>query len=263
MDTPKQTGIAAHVKRRTITTLATASADPDLIAVLLPRLSQDEQNRHATLRLFPNRRDYVLAHLLLRSELSRWYPDTPLTGWAFERTDTGKPILSRARHPALGDIDFSLTHTGEMVACAITNYGLVGIDAERRDRKINLARLARDVLTLKERTRIARQAQAAQSEVFIRHWTLKEASLKAIGIGLNADLTTLQCHFSEDPPSGQPMIKVEGLAKSLTMPDLANRHFELFEMPDHCIALAHLMAQTDVTAEINHLELEAFLDQKA
>ena len=76
-----------------------------------------------------------------------------------------------------GPWDFNISHSGQLVACAFTRQGHIGIDVERQ----------RDV----EPQRFARYFSSDElawmgddAERFVDLWTRKEAVIKASGIGL-------------------------------------------------------------------------------
>ena len=89
-------------------------------------------------------------------------------------TDRGKPYFKD------GDLHFSISHTHRRVFCVLA-HGPVGIDAEEKDRKIDL-RLAEKILSPEEKIRYEQAADKTQA--LLRFWVLKEASAKATGLGL-------------------------------------------------------------------------------
>ncbi|HEY3487588.1 MAG TPA: 4'-phosphopantetheinyl transferase superfamily protein [Gammaproteobacteria bacterium] len=73
--------------------------------------------------------------------------------------------------------DFNLSHSGSMLACALTADGLVGIDVEIIQPLRN-QRMFRQVLATGEP-----MPEPAGSNTFFQYWTRKEAVIKAAGIG--------------------------------------------------------------------------------
>jgi phosphopantetheine--protein transferase-like protein len=82
------------------------------------------------------------------------------------------------------DLSFSVSHSRDVVLVAIAMGATVGVDVEVRRPRKYLDRLARRILTDAEYGPWAAQAGADQLESFLRHWTRREAYLKAIGLGL-------------------------------------------------------------------------------
>ncbi|MEU3984646.1 4'-phosphopantetheinyl transferase superfamily protein [Streptomyces sp. NPDC026672] len=92
---------------------------------------------------------------------------------------TGRPYLR-----GCDQIDISLSHTEDLLVVGLTSRGLIGVDAERADRKIYRRGLARLACTPHERTMLAGLAERDRNPNLVRLWTLKEAYSKAIGQGL-------------------------------------------------------------------------------
>ena len=86
----------------------------------------------------------------------------------------GKPYLSD------GSAHFSISHTKRHVFCVLSDKP-VGIDAEERDRDIDL-RLADKILSPGEKQRFAAATNPRQA--LLRLWVLKEAGVKCTGQGL-------------------------------------------------------------------------------
>lgn len=168
----------------------------------LAMLGEDERERRSRLRFAKDRNAFALAHVLLRTSLSR-HADLPPAAWSFERGSHGKPALSPAQMAAYG-LHFSLSHAGAVAACAVTRIGAVGVDVEPPDRDIDIPALTSIALTTDEAAALAGLDAAAARRRFLIFWTLKEAYVKARGLGLS--LPMQQCAFTLDPPRlAEPM----------------------------------------------------------
>jgi 4'-phosphopantetheinyl transferase len=166
-----------------VSILETASCGADDLDTALQTLSQQEQQRFRAFHFDQDRKDYAFAHALLRRTLSDLEPVTPPRDWLFATLPSGKPSV--ADRP---DLDFSLTHTRGLVACAVTRKGAVGIDAETDQRAIEVDLLMRDVCSPGERRDLATREGTDKTSRFLDFWTLKEAFLKAGGLGITAEL---------------------------------------------------------------------------
>ena len=89
-------------------------------------------------------------------------------------TDRGKPYFPDSPW------HFSISHTKHHAFCVLTR-GPVGIDAEEKDRKINLA-LAEKILSHGEKAQFDRAADKRLA--LLTFWVLKEAAAKCTGEGL-------------------------------------------------------------------------------
>ena len=102
----------------------------------------------------------------------------------------GKPSL--AHNP---DIHFNLSHSGQLVVCAVDSLP-VGIDVEEIQ-PIDIG-IARNCCTQEELAWL----EASKEEDRLRHfydlWTIKESYVKAKGKGLSCPLNSLKIHKNED-----------------------------------------------------------------
>jgi 4'-phosphopantetheinyl transferase len=187
--------------------MATDAVRPADLREWFEVLDEEERGRSARFCFEADQRDYIAAHVLLRSMLA-WSADCPAEEWRFARDANGKPRV----FPGVGlpEIEFNLSHTRGLVAAAATRSGAIGIDAERVDpAKADLAVAERFFAPLE--LRILHYAPAAdRTKLFFRLWTLKEAYIKAIGTGLSMPLDSftfafepLRIEFGADAP-GRP-----------------------------------------------------------
>ena len=107
-------------------------------------------------------------------------------------TRFGRPYLD-------GAIDFNITHSGNLVVCAVSDAYRVGIDTEEI-KPIEVADFAQQ-WTAQEWGRI--QHDPGQWLEFYRFWTRKEAVVKAEGSGLSVALRTIDVTEDVVPVSGQ------------------------------------------------------------
>jgi 4'-phosphopantetheinyl transferase len=162
--------------------------DPGCRTACRALLSGDEGRRLDRLRREPDRRAFLVAHALLRLMLSR-YADVPPASWTFSANRWGRPeIAGPAAAPALR---FSLSHTAGLVACAVARDGDCGLDVEACDRTGDLLMVARRVLSESELADLENTPAAARRERFLTYWTLKEAYVKARGMGLSLPLRAI------------------------------------------------------------------------
>jgi phosphopantetheinyl transferase len=74
----------------------------------------------------------------------------------------------------------SIAHSGELVVCAITDLGSIGIDVEYFAPQRRIVDIAETTFGPNERAAVSRGGAAA----FYKIWTLREAMAKATGLGL-------------------------------------------------------------------------------
>ena len=159
--------------------------DSEHLAACRAMLSDDERARLARLRREPDRRAFLAAHALVRSALSR-YADVPPEDWSFAANHWGRPEI--AGPGAVPALRFSLSHTSGLTACAVALDCDCGVDVEAFDRRGDPLKLARRVLSPKELADLEARAAGARRDCFLAYWTLKEAYVKARGLGLSLPL---------------------------------------------------------------------------
>lgn len=145
-------------------------------------LSVDERLRASRFVSASARHAFSFVHVALRCILAEYVEVAP-AALRFEYGRWGKPSLSgTASH-----IHFSVSHSSDAAVVAVSLKRL-GVDIER------IRPVTDDVveqsLTREEISRVKVAKDPLVS--FLEHWTLKEAYLKACGIGLNTSLQSLR-----------------------------------------------------------------------
>ncbi len=147
-------------------------------AAAVALLSSDERARLTRFRSSLHARRYALAHAFVRTTLAS-YLDADPRALGFAYGSRGKPYLSDDR-----SLFFNLSHSGDVVAIAVTRVGEVGIDVEI-DRDVpNAGAIARELMSGEELAWLEAHHAAARSRAFLEWWTRREAAAKATGEGI-------------------------------------------------------------------------------
>ena len=171
----------------------TASLDSDAVKAADRHISIEERARRDRLRFVADRRDFTIAHDLLRRSLSR-YADIRPTDWQFATNEHGKPSI-KSSDPQVRTLSFSLSHTRGCVACAISSNAALGIDVERSDQSRRVEEIADRYFSENEAAWMRQCSDELRNVRFAELWTLKEAFLKAVGVGLFGSLTCVSFRF--------------------------------------------------------------------
>lgn len=163
-------------------TAAVPHHDPSALVQLL---GDDERLRARRFVRDADRDRYVAAHALVRSVLAGYLRMHP-TYLRFGAGRYGKPFLATANE----GLRFSLTHAGDIVACAVAP-DRVGIDVEAVSELRDWQSIARRFFTPAERSTLQAAAEPDARRLFFKMWTCKEAVLKAIGTGLSEGVETV------------------------------------------------------------------------
>jgi 4'-phosphopantetheinyl transferase len=160
-----------------------ATDRPRDLAALRRLLSDDEQAKADRYRFEKDRRRAVVRRAALRKILARYTGASPAE-LKFTYGPHGKPRLDES---SASGYHFNLSFSGELALCAVARSPL-GIDVERERTVENAGLVAKHFFTAAE---IALQNAAADANgVFLRHWTRKEALIKATGTGLSVPLNS-------------------------------------------------------------------------
>ena len=82
---------------------------------------------------------------------------------------------------------FSVSHSGGHGLIALVPHGRIGVDVEERTPRRNLSDDIRLLFAPGERAELEAADRDRRTDLFYRLWTLKEAVLKAAGLGLALD----------------------------------------------------------------------------
>ena len=142
-------------------------------------LSDDERQHLDGYRIREAAERYIVTRALVRSVLSERL-GIPAPAIRVSRTDTGKPIVTEGVH-------FNVSHSGDLVLLAVSDDQPVGVDVERKRTVLKVNALTQRWLSDLERTNLARLRELGidESDSFLRIWSLKEAQLKALGVGIS------------------------------------------------------------------------------
>lgn len=165
---------------------AAAVSDDELMAASCV-LSEVERDRAVTFRFDRDRRLYVTAHTAVRLLISQY------TGC---RPESLPIIVDAMGRPALAAgfsrLHFSLSHSAQMAAVALAVDDPVGIDVEQIHDFPDLMPIARRYFAATEADAIERLDPARRPAAFAVTWTRKEATVKAVGLGLRIPLDAFE-----------------------------------------------------------------------
>jgi len=153
-------------------------------------LSADEIGQYHRFRFQPDKHRYLVAHAMLRRVLSAYLGLSP-ADLEFTRSLHGKPEILDSMNDE--NLRFNLTHSGDLVACVITKAALCGIDAEQHVLRNATPDVAKMMFSTREYQAMLGREDDQYIERFFTSWTLREAYVKAIGVGI--DFPTRKLHF--------------------------------------------------------------------
>lgn len=171
--------------------------DLHLRSAYLALLSEDERARYERFVFPEHRHTYLVAHALVRTTLSR-YHRTPPKAWKFSVNQYGRPDVAfpeTAKH-----LVFNLSHTDGLVAVGVAQDMPLGIDVEDRSRRSETLSVASRFFAPSEVAELFAAPKEQQPRLFFDFWTLKEAYIKARGMGLHLPLSAFAFSLRGDSP---------------------------------------------------------------
>ena len=156
--------------------------------MFLAPLSDDEKAKAGRFVFGKDQRRFVTAHGALRLILGEYTGVDP-SELSFAQGENGKPYLRPS--PDGGDVLFNLSHSGDYILIAVTKCLRVGVDIEAIRSNIEYREMSRKFFSPSECAWLERQPLSKQVAAFFRLWVVKEAFLKATGVGLSDSLNEI------------------------------------------------------------------------
>ncbi len=157
-------------------------------------LSPEETGREQRFTHDEPRRQFLAGRALLRTALSQYTGVDPRR-LEFQCNRYGKPALKTMDDPPL---EFSLSHTRGLVVCAVAMNDAVGVDVEGDRPDLAPLEVARRFFAPAEAAWLAELPPEEQRAAFFELWTLKEAFVKARGVGMAMPLADFSFSLSGD-----------------------------------------------------------------
>ena len=95
---------------------------------------------------------------------------------------------------------FNLSHTDGLIVCALVLENDIGVDIETMQRTHTSLDIAKHYFSKQEFASLQVLAKHKQAERFLQYWTLKEAYIKAKGLGLSLPLDQFSFFIEEQQP---------------------------------------------------------------
>ena len=149
-----------------------------------PVLSADERTRAARFHFSRDRQRYTATRAILRMILGGYVASDPKE-LVFSYSKNGKPALNC---PDTSQVEFNVSHSGEVALLAFTRGRPLGVDVEQVRENFDHEAIAGRFFSRQEQEQLATLPPAERYKGFFRCWTRKEAYIKAEGTGLSLPL---------------------------------------------------------------------------
>lgn len=192
--------------------------DPLLSSELLDQLSVDRQQRIHNLKQEKSRKQSMGVGLLLQKVLALYHMQDSQVYVG----EHGKPMVE--------GLEFSLSHSGELVACAVSDKP-VGCDVEAiREAPEGVAER---YFSDGEKTYLSRFSGEEYNHAFFRIWTMKESYVKMTGEGLGVPFEAYEVIFDQDCIS----LAQDDYARVLRNGDMQECHLRLVQLPGYIVSV--------------------------
>jgi len=199
-------------------------------------LSSSERERNQRFIFEKDRKRHLITRALVRSVLSEYYDNIAPKDWRFIENDYGKPEISLDM--LIAPLSFNLSHSSNMIVLAITNERAIGVDIESLKQATPKNDLAKYHFATEEYQQLKGLQNSEYHSRFFDFWTLKEAYIKACGLGLSIPLDSFSFSFSK-PLKNSHQKKIEIKFSTSRQDDPAHWQFwQIAPNPDYKVALA-------------------------
>ena len=146
-------------------------------------LDRGELERWRDFALPDPKRRFALCRAALRSILCD-HLGCENSELSFGDAEKGKPFAMVGGNRV--EVGFNVSHSGDYGLIAVGDYDNLGVDIEIRRRRRDLDILVPTVMSLAEQMHFASVTEdGMKHDLFFEFWTVKEAVLKAIGVGMS------------------------------------------------------------------------------
>lgn len=181
-------------------TYLTDEGNDSFFAEAKHRFSTEFVNKFSKYKRWQDAKSTILGRLLLAYGLKNLY-QVDINNLKMNFSKDKKPFLENS------SIQFNISHSNDVIVCAITSVGDIGVDIEKIS-DINIQDFI-DQFSQSEYEAIISSSNV--QEQFYRFWTQKEAIVKANGSGLHIPLNSFeinnhqatvadQCYFLKEIP---------------------------------------------------------------
>lgn len=167
--------------------------DPGTLERFAALMAREERARHDRFVFAKDRHQFLVTRGAIRTLVGRYLGIEPAR-CAFAANEYGRPSLA---FPAGAALDFNISHTAGLVVCAFAREPGIGVDVEDARRPIG-SDLARRFFSPDEADALDALPEDERPARFYDYWTLKEAYIKARGMGLSLPLDGFTMQIGTD-----------------------------------------------------------------
>jgi 4'-phosphopantetheinyl transferase len=167
-------------------------------------LNPEEQVKQQRYKFAKDRHDALITRAFIRDLLS-YYADVAPQDWQFDKGEKDKPEVINAPLP----LRFNISHTKNLIVCAVTLNDDIGCDVENTSRSNDVLAIAERYFSTQETTELFTLPKEQQRDRFFDYWTLKESYIKAWGLGLAIPLADFSFAINDTVQMSNEMFTIK------------------------------------------------------
>jgi 4'-phosphopantetheinyl transferase len=167
-------------------------AEPGRLDRALAWIGEPARARFTRYRHRDDAEMFLLGRVMARAAVGRAAGLDP-AAWRWRDGVRGRPEVDE---PGVA-LHFSLAHSAGLVVCGLAGDREVGVDVEDRARRPLDRRLVHRYCSASESADIDAQEEDGWHDRFLTYWTLKEAYLKARGLGIAVPLSDVSLSLGD------------------------------------------------------------------
>jgi len=156
-------------------------------------LTPDEVIKQERYKFAKDQHDALITRAFVRDLLSQ-YANIKPQDWRFKKGEKDKPEIVDAPIP----LRFNLSHTKNLIICAVMLNDDIGCDVENTTRSNDVLGIADRYFSPSEIKELFALPLEQQRSRFFDYWTLKESYIKAWGLGLAIPLKDFSFDLSKE-----------------------------------------------------------------
>ncbi len=176
----------------------------ELLSRYATLLSAAETVKQQRYKFSKDRHDALITRAFIRDLLS-YYADIDPQDWQFDKGEKDKPEVINAPLP----LRFNISHTKNMIVCAVTLTDDIGCDVENTGRSNDVLAIAERYFSTKETEELFSLPVEQQRNRFFDYWTLKESYIKAWGLGLAIPLADFSFSINDSMQTHNEMFAIK------------------------------------------------------
>lgn len=221
--------------------------DASLLSQYVNLLNEEERAQHQRFHFEKHRHQYLITRATVRSILSLYLPEIAPEQWEFKKNEYGKPLIGNSA--LVIPLHFNISHTDQLIVMAVTLDRDLGVDVEYLPRLGKMLDIANSFFSPAEVEQLFALPIESQRNRFFDLWTLKEAYIKACGMGLSIPLDHFSYSFSN-----QGKIAIEFRPERNDQSDYW-QFWQMHPNVDYKVSMAIKNEKTDISYAVSMREI--------